>query len=211
MKHFPQAHFLRVTAASALTLGLVACGGGGGGSTPAPAPVDVLPTIPVTIPEASYPSGTAERGAYNVLQSARVLCGFGAAQQNILLDAASLAHAKYLVDLSFATGTSVLNHTETSGVAGFTGVGLGDRAVYQGYNYGALAEILEATSWDYRTQPNLPTMEARGASSMLNLMNTVYHLSGAMYEGRDVGWVLSSTRNQSPAPPHARNTVLAHL
>jgi hypothetical protein len=146
-----------------------------------------LPTISVNIPVAPYATGTAERGAYNVLQSARVLCGFGTLQQSTQLDAASQAHAKYLVDLSLLTGTSVISHSETSGVSGFTGVDLGARALNQGYVYGALAEILEATSWDYRAQQNLPTLEARGASSILNLMNTVYHLSGAMYEGRDVG------------------------
>jgi hypothetical protein len=92
-----------------------------------------------------------------------------------------------LVDLSFANGTSIISHDETMGVPGFTGVDLVARALYQGYNYMALAEILEATSWDYRSQQTFPPLEERGASSMRNLMNTVYHLSGAMYEGRDAG------------------------
>jgi hypothetical protein len=131
--------------------------------------------------------GSAELGAFNALQTARVQCGFGAVTRNTQLDAAALAHAKYMVDLSFATGTSVISHTETPGVAGFTGADLGARAIYQRYIYGAVAEILEATSWDYSTQQAFPTMTERGASSMRNLMNTVYHLSGAMYEGPDVG------------------------
>jgi hypothetical protein len=107
--------------------------------------------------------------------------------RNTQLDAAALSHAKYLVDLSFATGESTISHEETRDVPGFTGVEPWDRAVYQGYNYQGLAEILEATVWDYSSQPSFPTLETRGADAMRNLLNTVYHLSGAMYEGRDVG------------------------
>jgi hypothetical protein len=171
MKSFFKPFFSPAVAACALALGLVACGGGGGG--------------PATV--ASYVPGSAELGAFTVLQAARTSCGFGAVTRDTRLDAAALAHAKYLVDLSFATGTHALSHTETLGVAGFTGLSLGARASHQGYNYGALAEILEATSWDYATQQIFPSMEERGATSMHNLLNTVYHLSGAMYEGSDVG------------------------
>jgi hypothetical protein len=162
--------------AFALAVGLVACGGGGG-----------TPTSSTGTTVATYVPGSAELGAFNALQTARTQCGFGTVTSNRQLDAAALAHAKYMVDLSFASGTSVISHTETPGVAGFTGADLGARAIYQGYIYGALAEILEATYFDYGTQQTFPTMAERGASSMRNLMNTVYHLSGAMYEGRDVG------------------------
>ncbi len=72
-------------------------------------------------------------------------------------------------------------------IAGFTGIDLSDRGLHQKYSYGALAEILEATSWDYQSQQTFATMETRGANSMRNLLNTVYHLSGAMFEGNEVG------------------------
>ena len=162
--------------ALALGLGLTACGGGGGGSVEPP------PTITAT-----YVAGTAETGAFTVLQNARNLCGFGPVIRNSQLDAASLAHAKYLVDLSFASSTSVISHTEQAGVPGFTGADLGARALAQNYVYAALAEILEATSFDYTSQQIFPSLSERGANSMRNLMNTVYHLSGALYEGSDVG------------------------
>ncbi|HSN79587.1 MAG TPA: hypothetical protein VLR44_04340 [Rhodoferax sp.] len=164
-----------------LSLGLVACGGGGGG--------DSTPVVP-----ASYAPGSAELGAWTVLSEARTLCGFDGSDprvrltRNARLDAAALSHSKYLVDLSFASGDSILSHLETPGTPGFTGVYPWDRAVYQGYNYRALAEILEATVWDYTSAPAFPTMQERGADSMRSLLNTVYHLSGAMYEGADVGF-----------------------
>jgi hypothetical protein len=162
----------RIALGCVVVWGLAACGGGGG--------------APVTA-TATYVAGSAEQGAFNLLQAARTSCGFGAVTRNSQLDAAALAHAKYLVDLSFASGTSILQHSETLGDPGFTGADHGARAYEQKYFYGALAEILEATSWDYSEQPNFPSMEERGANSMRNLMNTVYHLSGAMYEGHDVG------------------------
>jgi hypothetical protein len=122
------------------------------------------------------------------------LCGFGKVTQDPKLDAASLAHALYLVNKSFASGTSFISHYERDANnlpdvnnPDFTGEGLGERAVAQGYAYWALAEILEATSQDYLMQPTISKLEERGASSMRNLLNTVYHLSGAMYEGGDVG------------------------
>jgi hypothetical protein len=157
-----------------LSLSLVACGGGGGGDGP-------------TVTPASYQPGQAELGAFEVIQQARTQCGFGALTRNAQLDAAALSHAKYLVNLSIATGASQLSHYETFGEAGFTGVDPGDRALAQGYDYYALAEILAATVWDYTSQPIFPTMKERGTDSMRNLLNTVYHLSGAMYEGSEVG------------------------
>jgi hypothetical protein len=161
-----------------LALGLVACGGGG----------DSVLIVP-----ASYVPGSAELGAWNVLSDARTLCGFDGADplvkltRNTKLDAAALSHSKYLIDLSIETGVLELSHYETFGVAGFTGEDPGDRAIYQDYYYYGLAEILEATEWDYTYQPIFPTMEERGANSMRSLLNTVYHLSGAMFEGSDVG------------------------
>lgn len=176
----PMAHTGTFSLSLILSLSLVACGGGGGDAP--------------TVTPAVYQPGQAELGAWNVLQEARTQCGFNGSDplvkltRNAKLDAAALSHSKYLVDLSIATGKSELSHLETEGVPGFTGVYPWDRAVDQGYNYKALAEILAATVWEYSYPPNFPTMEERGASSMRSLLNSVYHLSGAMYEGADVGF-----------------------
>lgn len=167
------AHASTFSLSLVLSLSLVACGGGGGDSP--------------TVTTASYLPGQAELGAWEVLQEARTQCGFGALTRNAQLDAAALSHAKYLVNLSIATGVSTLSHLETPGVPGFTGIYPWDRAQYQGYDYLGLAEILEATVWEYTYPPAFPTMKERGANSMRNLLNTVYHLSGAMYDGSELG------------------------
>ena len=61
-----------------------------------------------------------------------------------------------------------------------------------GTDYGTqVAEILVGTWWNYDIDfPSLviPTMEQRGTESMRSLLNTVYHLSGALHEGADVGF-----------------------
>ena len=173
-----------------LTLSLVACGGGGDST----APTSVLPTITLPIPVSSYATGSAELAAYTVLQQARALCDFGVLRQDARLDAASLNHARYLNNISFVSGKSELTHYEEINTDPFyTGYAPWDRTDFTplGTDYGTqVAEVLMGTWWDYdTTNPSLviPTMEERGSASMLSLLNTVYHLSGAMYDGADVG------------------------
>ncbi|MDD2878903.1 MAG: hypothetical protein PHQ58_00570 [Rhodoferax sp.] len=173
-----------------LSLALAACGGGGGGDSAVVAPGTVLPPTTVTIPTATYAAGSAELGGYTVLQQARVLCGFGALRQNTRLDAAALNHARYLTSISSASGTSVLSHYEDIPTDPYyTGYFPWDRTTATGYG-DQVAEILEATVWDYDTgnPPVFPALAQRGADSMRSLLNTVYHLTGAMYAGADVGF-----------------------
>lgn len=173
-----------------LLLALVACGGGGGGDSTAVTPGAVLPTTTVTIPASSYAAGTAELAGYTVLQQARVLCGFGALRQDTRLDAAALNHARYLTSISVTGGTSVLSHYEDITTDPYyTGFYPWDRTTATGYG-DRVAEILEATVWDYdiNNPPVFPTLAQRGADSMRSLLNTVYHLTGAMFAGADVGF-----------------------
>ncbi len=170
-----------------LSLALTACGGGGG----ADSPPTVLPPVKVDIPASSYPPGSAELGGYTVLQQARALCGFGVLRQDARLDAATRQHARYLTSVSIASGTSVLSHFEAvSTDPYYTGYYPWDRSLVTGYG-DQVAEILVGTWWEYDiNDPSLeiPPLEQRGAESMRSLLNTVYHLSGAMFEGADVGF-----------------------
>jgi len=178
----------------ALTLLLAACGGGGGSSSPAPSSSSTtsanLPSVSVVIAAATYAANSAELGGWTTLQQARVLCGFGALRQNARLDAAAQAHARYLTSISLAAGGAILSHYETVNTDPFfTGYAPADRAQRQGYGT-QVAEILASTVWTYdvRSPPALPSLEQRGSASMLGLLNTVYHLMGAMFDGADVGF-----------------------
>lgn len=177
-----------------MTAALAACGGGGGGDAPAPtsaasSDLPVISASPVSVPSATYAADSAERGGWQILQEARGLCGFGLLTQDSRLDAAALAHAKYQTNQSKLTGDSLLSHFETvSADPNYTGYEPWDRARAQGYGT-QVAEIIAATVWRYdvTNPPAFPTPAQRGAESMLNLLNTVYHLTGALYEGADVG------------------------
>lgn len=180
-----------------LAVNLVACGGGGT-ATPndnmtakAAILTVVAPTQPVTVPASTYPANSVEHGAWTILQQGRMLCGFGKLTQNTNLDQAALNHSRYLNSISLASGTSVLSHQETVTTDPFyKGLDPWNRTLASGQVYGdQVAEILEATVWDYDSTnpPVFPTLEQRGANSMRSLMNTVYHLIGAMYYGADVG------------------------
>lgn len=189
--------------ALSLALALSACGGGGESATPtATQPTATTPvvgnsgtTTPAATPASNtagvtYPVDSAERGGWDTLQAARSACGFGVLSQNAQLDAAALAHANYQVAESFATGTALLTHYETNTAnAYYTGYQPWDRSRTQGYG-ARVAEILEATTWNYDTRnaPTLPSAYTRGHNSMRSLLNTVYHLQGAMYYGLDVGF-----------------------
>jgi len=179
-----------------ISLGLSACGGGGGDGAGVVGTTftvnNSVTNASVVIPTPTYAVGSAELGAWNVLQTARKLCGFGTLTQNSKLDAAELAHARYLSTESMTTGLSLLSHFESGTVANniyFTGINPWDRSQAQGYGT-QVAEILSSTTWSYDigNPPAFPTLEQRGGSSMRSLLNTVYHLSGAMYLGTDVGF-----------------------
>src|SRR5450830_385378 len=109
---------VRLLISSLLSLVLSACGGGsdtpGAGSTPSgKASSTVLPYVPVAIPASSYAAGSAELGGWNVLQRARVLCGFGALSQNLSLDRSALSHARYLTSISVGSGVSEFSFYDT--------------------------------------------------------------------------------------------------
>jgi uncharacterized protein YkwD len=183
-----------------LTLLLAACGGGGGSgdanpmpSTAVPKAQAVMPRIPVVSAAPSYAADSAELAAWNYLQQSRVQCGFGALVQNPRLDAAALAHARYLTSSSVAGSVSVTGHEEVKGLSEtFTGAMPWDRAQHQGYGT-EVAEILASETWSYSVEslPVLPTLAQRGVKSMQHLINTVYHLSAAMYQGGEVGFAAS--------------------
>lgn len=177
-----------------LSLGLVACGGGGSStgvtSTPSISYDNTVTQLAVPIQTSPYPPESAETGGWNVLQTARKLCGFKELTQNTQLDMAELAHANYLTYESVLLSSTVLAHDEPNTTNPFfTGNDPMIRAQYQGYGLSGsvvVAEILAATTW-----PNnfgvLPTMKQSGGNAMRDLLNTVYHLTGAMYNGPDIG------------------------
>ncbi len=201
--------------AMVVALTLAACGGGGGGTpatSAAPAPSSTAVTSsPLPIPNSTYAAGSAELGGWTVLQQARAACGFKSLTQNTTLDQAAKLHAQYMTYIATRSIPEYLSHYEQSlssapnsttvcnpsvetcnpdtGVNNpfYRGIYPWDRTYALGYGT-EVGEIIEASVWPTSNLAAIPSAEVRGADSMRNLMNTVYHLIGAMYEGSDVGF-----------------------
>ena len=184
---------------AALTMALAACGGGGGGggdSTAAGAAVPDVPAPPVVaapapssdVPGSTYAAGSDALAAWTYLQRARVQCGFGALAQNAQLDAASRAHANYLI-VESAGATPIAGHGEPNGNnVFFTGNSPSDRAVQAGYGP-RVVEILSASIEVYgpNTSRVQPSAAVRGERAMRSLLNSVAHLSAAASGARVIG------------------------
>ena len=159
---------------------LAACGGGGGGTTTT-APTVTTPPVPVaqstivtSVPAATYPAGSDERAAYDLLNAERQKCGFGLLAQNTKLDAAAAAHSNYqLVN-------NIPSHFETQGFPGFTGINVVARANAQSYGGSGVGEDI--------------AFNLRGLESMRGLFTAPYHLSGLASDLLDVGMSFNSTQ-----------------
>ena len=55
------------------------------------------PDLATSVTPPTYPVGTTEKGAWDLMMCQRATCGFGLLQQDSRLDVASYAHAHYMV------------------------------------------------------------------------------------------------------------------
>lgn len=194
---------LRIAALFAVAASLAACGGGGSAAdpeppssgTPSPAPVPGPspvaggPDLQTSVPPATYAAGSLHKGAWDLLQSQRAACGFGLLLQDERLDAASQAHAYYLGQNTIENPDRFfIGHYEDPAWPYYTGVAPWDRAAAAGFP-DSVSEILTNQGINYPVQFPSPfgTDEAQGAQGMRDLINTVYHLKGAMWAGRRGG------------------------
>ena len=194
---------------------LAACGGGGGGGSNESTPVAQTPDTPSTpvepvqtgstlqtsAPATTYAQGSAELAAFNYLQNVRTSCGFGAVHQNVKLDQASKAHADYLAQGSSADSVLIGHYETDTSNPFYTGNRSQDRAAAATYGE-RVTEILHANLETYTAAnlANAPSPSVRGLTSMRSLVNTVAHLSGAMNEGRTVGFGATAKNYASNVP-----------
>jgi uncharacterized protein YkwD len=158
---------------------LSACGGGGSSAVdtqaPAPTPTYEASTIVTSVPVPTYPVGSEELAAFNLLNAERVRCGFGALAQDSALDRAALAHADWQIQ------NHTFGHYETAGTTGFTGVAPLDRAAAAGYT--PLLAVSESISY-----LSSLTKTGQGVSGLLGLMSAPYHSATLFGPYVDVGF-----------------------
>ena len=145
--------------------------------TPAPAP--------------TYPDGSEEAAAFNLLNAERSRCGFGTLVQNTQIDAAAQAHADW------GLRNWVWSHyeDETKYPSGYTGNTSRVRALYQGYtNLGATGEVMAATNGT-SVKTGLGTEHIRG------LLAAPFHLNTLTYGYLDVGISVRSKTDAGSSNP----------
>jgi len=168
---------------------LAGCGGGSGGKNPVATnpvpPVVTNPTEPVTATPTptpmlqsallqvavapTYAAGSSEAVALGKLNAFRATQGLGPLNQNVNADIASKNHAAYVT----TNQSGATPHAEVASKPGFTGVDAMDRLIAAGYPAKTATEVI-AFSMQF------PSPDA---SAIDNLVNTVYHRAGMMYQG----------------------------
>lgn len=179
---------------------LAACGGGGGagsstdngsqgnsgsgsGGNSSGNTADLVANVAPASYSGSY--ATEKAAVFALLNAYRSQCGFGMLQQNSLLDQAAQSHAQY-------SRVAQQGHSETSGVAGFTGVSPADRVTATGYAWSSVGELLSILVWGQGVSGNVTNdlvsvTELSATANLKGLLNAPYHLAGAMSMHRDVG------------------------
>ncbi len=187
-------HIRAASALAALIAALVASGCGGGGDDVAPPAAS--PALSVS--DASYAPGSAQRLAYDQLNAARLRCGFGLLAQSARLDQAAAAHANYM------SLNNEFGHRETAGKPGFTGATPLDRAIAAGYAPRAVGEDL-STGGSFNG--------STAADSVRNLMAAPYHAQSLLTGFSEVGFAWNAVASLDtltvdlgvPAPEQLRS------
>lgn len=190
MKHFNKSH---TVVAMAATLFLAACGGGGDstgssdGSVSTPTSNSVPLQSVASIP--TYPAGSDRLNAFNYINAERVKCGFGALNQNAMLDAAMQNHVNFgAVNRQWMINSP---HDESISLPGFTGVTASDRAIKVGYpsSGGGSSDILVGVdSWfNLNFNSGNPVLTAFEYNSARTLMGVPYHAMHMFSPAVDVG------------------------
>lgn len=143
-----------------------------------------------TMPGSTY--NADKKSAFDRLNADRIQCGFGAVQQNTLMDQAAQNHANY-----DALNISDNRHEEIPGNPGFTGTAPPQRMQAVGYKYVWLQEGLPmylwwGTSYTYPDfQPEIRrwafTEEPSSLMGLRNLYTLPYHMATMLGNYREIG------------------------
>jgi uncharacterized protein YkwD len=182
------------SAESSLTAGLAKlptiAGGASGSAGIVPRSLDTA--LQTAVPKATYAPASQELTALNFVNERRASCGFGLLKQDVRLDSAAAAHAKYVSVQS----TAAISHTEskTVSLSLFTGVNPIDRVITQGYAP-SLPFVDEDFGAGFLVEPNFAEILSN------DLMNAPFHLVSMLRANRDVGiGVYSADRGSSSLP-----------
>ena len=173
-----------------MTALLAACGGGGGSSSTATTGTSSASSSTSSSTGSSggttqgnvgslstptYAAGSPALAAFDQLNQMRQTCTFPQLAENSLLDKSVANHWNYV---NLNGGPNFVNHYETSGNPGFTGVTPENRAAYVGYPYNGLGEVITDASTN-----------VGGAASITSLGSTPYHATLLFGDLAEIGIV----------------------
>ncbi|UMY33529.1 CAP domain-containing protein [Burkholderia contaminans] len=177
---------------------LAACGGGGGdgggstggnpstgnggntGGTNPPANSSALPPQ-TSVPAATYPDQSATATLYAAINSYRQALGVGLLRQDVSLDAAASAHAKYEQTNLLSGALQALGHDEASTLPGYTGAWPLLRAQAAGAPKSQFVSEVVAANFGASGDA------ANALGCWSQLVNTVYHLVSVTANTESVG------------------------
>ena len=149
------------------------------------------PDLVTSVTAPTYPAGSIEKGAWDLLMAQRLACGFGLVQQDTRISAAASAHAVYLAQNSIDRQTTITSRTtEDPTWSYFTGATPADRTLSAGFPAGtSISEIVVSVVqiYDPMLPPPLAASEALGAAAMRPLIESIYQAVGAFNPSRTGG------------------------
>jgi uncharacterized protein YkwD len=151
---------------------------------PAAAPPPATYTAIVQRPQPStYPAGSEQKAAFDLLNQERLACGFGTLAQNAALDTAALNHSMY----QFINNVSTHEEDKVLYPNGFTGQNVLDRVWYAGY--GPPASVRQASedfAEGYRASATASTV-GDGIFYTRALLSAPVHLASMMSDADAAG------------------------
>ncbi len=181
---------LSVALSLSMTALLAACGGGGGSSSTATTGTSSASSSTSSSSGSSgsttqgnvgslstptYAAGSPALAAFDQLNQMRQTCTFPQMTENSLLDKSVANHWNYV---NLNGGPNFVNHYETSGNPGFTGVTPENRATYVGYPYSGFGEVIAS-----------PSTNIGGAAAITTLGSTPYHAALLFSDLAEVGMI----------------------
>jgi uncharacterized protein YkwD len=154
-----------------------------------PAAGEAASTIVTSVPAATYPAGSEELAAFNLLNVERGRCGFGLLTQNAHLDIAAAGHA------NFQLVNNMVGHFQDDTKPAFTGVTPADRANAAGYGRGLVLDDFTDTTGAKANVlgPTEFAPEGRGIAAVRSLLSSPYHALDLLSPQIDVGLSIMSS------------------
>lgn len=170
---------------------------------PATAPPATFTAIIQSPQPSTYPAGSEQKAAFDLLNQERLACGFGTLAQNTALDTAALNHSMY----QFINNVSTHEEDKVLYPSGFTGHTVLDRVWHAGYGTPAtVRQAAEDFAEGTRASATAPTL---GDATFYTraLLSAPVHLASMMSDADAAGTAFVDSGTIAGYPFRGRRTM----